>query len=62
MAVFHYAASAVFADAAFLLAAAGRLALDRLITEIRPLDAVQSAFEAIETQPSGIKTLIRCSL
>jgi threonine dehydrogenase-like Zn-dependent dehydrogenase len=32
-----------------------------LITEVRPLDDVQAAFENIENQPSGIKTLIDCS-
>ena len=48
-------------DEAIALAASGQLQLDRLITEVRPLDDVQAAFENIENQPSGIKTLIDCS-
>jgi 2-desacetyl-2-hydroxyethyl bacteriochlorophyllide A dehydrogenase len=48
-------------DEAIVLAASGQLELERLITEVRPLDDVQAAFENIENQPSGIKTLIDCS-
>ena len=48
-------------DEAIKLAASGQLHLDRLITEIKPIAEVQSAFEQIESNPSGIKTLIRCS-
>lgn len=49
-------------DEAIALAASGQLSLDRLITEIKPIAEVQSAFEQIESNPSGIKTLIRCSV
>jgi 2-desacetyl-2-hydroxyethyl bacteriochlorophyllide A dehydrogenase len=48
-------------DEAIALAAGGGLALDRLITEIRPLDDVAAAFAAIEKRPDGVKTLIRCA-
>lgn len=48
-------------DEAIALAASGQLSLDKLITEVRPLDEVQAAFEEIEKQPSGIKTLISCA-
>ena len=48
-------------DEAIALAASGQLSLDKLITEISPITEVQSAFEKIEKNPSGIKTLIKCS-
>jgi len=48
-------------DEAIKLAAGGHLALDKLITQISPIDAVQKTFEAIESNPSGIKYLIKCS-
>ncbi|BCX46201.1 (2R,3R)-2,3-butanediol dehydrogenase [Haloferula helveola] len=48
-------------DEAIALAAAGRLMIDRLITDVRPLDEVGDAFAAIDANPDGIKTLIRCS-
>lgn len=47
-------------DEAIKLAADGSLAIDRLITEIRPLDEVVEAFESIDANPAGIKTLIQC--
>ena len=36
------------------------LALDKLITQISPIDQVQQTFEAIDANPSGIKYLIQC--
>lgn len=48
-------------DEAISLAAAGSLALDHLITEIRPLAAAPEAFALLEAQPGGIKTLVRCT-
>ena len=48
-------------EEAIALAAAGRLALDRLVTEVCPLAAVSDAFAKIESHPSGIKTLIQCA-
>jgi (R,R)-butanediol dehydrogenase / meso-butanediol dehydrogenase / diacetyl reductase len=48
-------------DEAIALAAEGRLALDRLITKISPLDDVQTLFETIDRTPDGMKYLIKCS-
>ena len=48
-------------DEAIELAASGALALDRLITEVRPIDDVQQTFETIDANPDGIKYLIQCS-
>ena len=42
------------------MAASGVLALDRLITEIRPIDDVLDTFQLIDAQPDGIKYLIDC--
>jgi 2-desacetyl-2-hydroxyethyl bacteriochlorophyllide A dehydrogenase len=47
-------------DEAIELAASGRLHLDKLITEVCPIDSVQQAFENIEANPDGIKYLIDC--
>ncbi|MFD2257583.1 zinc-binding dehydrogenase [Luteolibacter algae] len=47
-------------DEAIALAATGKLQLDKLITEIRPLEEVGEAFAAIDANPAGIKTLIKC--
>lgn len=47
-------------DEAIALAAAGQLALDRLVTEVRPIEEIQATFEAIDADPTGIKTLIKC--
>ena len=46
-------------DEAIKLAANGKLHLDKLITQISPIDDVQQTFEAIDTNPDGIKYLIR---
>ncbi|MEM9079980.1 MAG: zinc-binding dehydrogenase [Verrucomicrobiota bacterium] len=48
-------------DEAIELAASGKLALDRLITRIDPIEEVQATFEAIDANPDGIKYLIRCN-
>ena len=47
-------------DAAIALMGECKLPLDELITEVYPIESVQAAFEAIESAPEGIKTLIRC--
>ncbi len=47
-------------DEAIALAASGRLHLDKLITEVCRIEAVQKAFEKIEANPDGIKYLIDC--
>jgi 2-desacetyl-2-hydroxyethyl bacteriochlorophyllide A dehydrogenase len=47
-------------DRAVALAAGGKLALDRLITGVRPIDEVGDAFAAIDANPAGIKVLIQC--
>ena len=48
-------------DEAIELAASGNLHLDKLITQISPIDEVQQCFELIEANPDGIKYLIDCS-
>mgnify|MGYP003114612904 CR=1 FL=1 len=48
-------------DEAIELAASGNLHLDKLITQISPIDEVQGCFETIEANPDGIKYLIDCS-
>jgi len=48
-------------DEAIALAAGGKLALDRLITQVRPIDEVGETFAAIDANPAGIKYLIQCS-
>lgn len=47
-------------DEAIALAAAGKLHLDQLITQVSPLAEVQSVFETVDSNPSGIKYLIDC--
>ena len=47
-------------DVAIRLAADGTVALDRLISEIRPMEDVQETFELIDSNPDGIKYLIDC--
>jgi 2-desacetyl-2-hydroxyethyl bacteriochlorophyllide A dehydrogenase len=47
-------------DEAIALAAGGKLALDRFITQVRPLDEVAETFQSIDANPEGIKSLIRC--
>ncbi|MGA0555609.1 zinc-dependent alcohol dehydrogenase [Larkinella sp. VNQ87] len=47
-------------DEAIRLAASGDLPLDALITQISPLEAVQSVFETIDNNPAGMKYLLQC--
>jgi (R,R)-butanediol dehydrogenase / meso-butanediol dehydrogenase / diacetyl reductase len=47
-------------ERAIQLAAAGKLCLDRLITQILPMEETQQAFETIDSNPDGIKYLIQC--
>lgn len=47
-------------DEAIALADSGKLHLDRLITQVNPIDDVQSVFESIDKNPDGIKYLIDC--
>ncbi len=48
-------------DEAIKLAAGGKLALDQLITQVSPIDEVQATFEAVTSNPNGIKYLIQCN-
>ncbi len=48
-------------DEAIALASSGKLHLEKMITQVMPIDKVQEAFEAIDANPDGIKTLIQCS-
>ena len=48
-------------EEAIRLAASGDLPLDRLVTDVTPLDEVQRVFETIDRNPEGIKYLIRVS-
>lgn len=48
-------------DEAIALADSGKLHLDKLITQISPIDEVQKTFEMIDVNPDGIKYLIQCS-
>jgi 2-desacetyl-2-hydroxyethyl bacteriochlorophyllide A dehydrogenase len=47
-------------DEAIQLAADGKLHIEKLITQINPVDKVQETFEAIDANPDGIKYLIDC--
>ena len=47
-------------EEAIALADSGKLHLDRLVTQISPIDEVQSVFESIDENPDGIKYLIDC--
>ena len=48
-------------DEAIQLASQGHLHLDKLITEICPIDKTQEVFENIDSNADGIKYLIQCS-
>lgn len=48
-------------EQALSLLAAGTLPLERLITNTAPLDEIQSAFESLDGDPTGIKVLIECA-
>lgn len=47
-------------EKALSLMGEGKLPLDELITEVYPIESVQSAFDAIENAPDGIKYLVKC--
>lgn len=47
-------------DEAIALAASGKLHLDKLVTEVSPIETVQATFDRIESNPDGIKHLIQC--
>lgn len=47
-------------DEAIALACSGALHLDRLITQVTPIDGVQRVFETIDASPDGLKYLIDC--
>ncbi|TWT65523.1 zinc-dependent alcohol dehydrogenase [Crateriforma conspicua] len=48
-------------DEAIRLADADKLHLDKLITEVVPIEKTQQTFEAIDANPDGIKYLIQCN-
>lgn len=48
-------------DEAIALADSGKLHLEKLITQINPIEDVQKTFEMIDANPDGIKYLIQCS-
>lgn len=48
-------------EEAIRLAAGGSLPLDRLITQVSPLEEIQAVFEMIDRTPAGMKYLLRCS-
>ena len=45
-------------DEAIAFTVSGKLPLDRLITEVLPLEKAQEAFEAIDANPAGMKFLL----
>lgn len=47
-------------DEAIALASDGSLHLDKLITQVSPIDEVQNVFETIDSNPDGLKYLIDC--
>ncbi|MHA4845057.1 zinc-dependent alcohol dehydrogenase [Flavitalea antarctica] len=47
-------------DTAIELAASGELPLDKLITQVFPLEQIQEVFETIDNNPSGMKYLLDC--
>lgn len=47
-------------DEAIELSAAGKLHLDKLITQIDPIGEVQRVFETVDSNPDGVKYLIDC--
>ncbi len=46
-------------DAAIGIVARGGIAADTVITHVSPLDSVQEAFEALESSPTAMKSLVR---
>ncbi|WP_025761198.1 zinc-dependent alcohol dehydrogenase [Dyadobacter tibetensis] len=47
-------------EEAIQLITENELAFEKLITEVLPLDSIQEAFESIDRNPAGIKTLLKC--
>lgn len=47
-------------EKAISLMASGALPLDAMITEVKPLAEIQSAFENLASNPAGMKTLLAC--
>ncbi|PWJ58024.1 2-desacetyl-2-hydroxyethyl bacteriochlorophyllide A dehydrogenase [Dyadobacter jejuensis] len=47
-------------EEAISLITSNTLGFEKLISEVRPLSAIQEAFEAIDNNPAGIKTLLDC--
>jgi threonine dehydrogenase-like Zn-dependent dehydrogenase len=47
-------------EKAISLMASGELPLDRMITDVKPLGEIQRAFETLESNPAGMKTLLAC--
>jgi 2-desacetyl-2-hydroxyethyl bacteriochlorophyllide A dehydrogenase len=47
-------------EEAIWLVSSGKIPLDKLITQISPLEDVQQVFEAIDNNPEGMKYLINC--
>jgi threonine dehydrogenase-like Zn-dependent dehydrogenase len=48
-------------DHAIALVASGVIDCNSMITDVRPLDAITGAFEALRGNTPGMKTLIKCS-
>lgn len=48
-------------EEAIRLAAGGELPLDRLITQVRPIDETPQVFQTIDADPDGMKYLIQCN-
>jgi len=47
-------------DEAIRLVAAGAFDARKLITSVKPLDQIQSAFEELAGSPTSMKTLLSC--
>lgn len=48
-------------EEAIQLAGSGALPLEKLITEIAPLNHIQKVFQTIDTNPEGMKYLLKCN-
>ncbi len=49
-------------ERAIALITANKLPFEKLISEVKPLTAIQSVFEGIDANPTGLKVLMDCSL
>lgn len=47
-------------EAAISLVAQKKLPLEQLITDVQPLKTIQQVFESIDTNPEGMKVLMKC--